>query len=113
MISVDLDIARFIQLERNRPLNRSDFPIRRQIPFYLGRNAGIAGKFPIRMPVRNHVQQQTDSERFPGNNRIGVRNQFRFDQLATFVSLTPRGRTEMDHQCQKAAVAPKKRPIVK
>ena len=72
VVTVNLDIAWFVEFERNRPLDFPHFPTVRQLPFDLGGDAGIAWKLPIRMPIRDHVEEQPDSERFSRDNSGGV-----------------------------------------
>ena len=48
------------------------------------------------MPVRNHVQQQTDGERFSRNDRVRIREQLGFDQLAALINLAARSFTEAE-----------------
>ena len=42
VITINLNVARLAQLERDRPLDRPGFPAGRQVPFDLGRDAGVA-----------------------------------------------------------------------
>ena len=58
VIAVDLNVTRFAQLERNRPLDRAGFPARRQVPFDLGWDAGVARELPIGVPPGRHFQEE-------------------------------------------------------
>ena len=87
VITVDLDVARLVELERDRPLDFAGLPTVGQLPFHLGGDAGVARKFPVGVPVRNHAEEQADGERLAGNDGVDIRDEAGADQFAAFVSL--------------------------
>jgi hypothetical protein len=66
------------------------------------------------MPVRFHFQKKTDRERFAGNDRIRVRKQLRFDQLAAFVGLSRGlrrdGKGHEEEKCPRK-ITPRDHPV--
>jgi hypothetical protein len=72
-------------------LDIGHFPSVRQFPVDLGGNAGIAGKFPVGVPVRDHAEEKASCEWLSRNDRGHVHEKFRLDELATLVGLGLRG----------------------
>ncbi len=101
VVTVDLDITRLLQFQRNRPLDFADLPIRRQIPFDLRGQAGVAGEFPIGVPMRRHAQKHPDRDGLARNNRGGIRHQLGLNQLASFVGLPTTGLRQADEQRER------------
>ena len=53
-----------------------------QLPFDLGRDAGVARELPIGVPAGRHFQEEPGRERLARNNSCRVGEKLRFDQLA-------------------------------
>src|SRR6266567_5711131 len=92
------DVAGIDRLQRNRPLNLTDFPPGWQLPFQFAGKSSVAGKFPISMPGWSHSQQQTDSKRFAWNNCVRVGEQLRPNELFSLILLAEAVRRKSDNR---------------
>src|SRR5262249_7019829 len=86
-VAVSFKIARIDGLQRDWPLDVADLPTRRQFPFQFGGQACVAGKFPVGVPARGHLQQDPYGERLSGNDRVCVGQELRPNELFSLVGL--------------------------